>query len=182
MFGLSGSGKSTVAQGLVESVGAVCVRSDVERKRLFGLAPTERVGDEAALYRTEATARTYDRLGEAAAALLRGRINAIVDAACLRRHERDALRAVAAQLGARFVIVECTAPDAVLQHRVVQRAAQGRDASDATLDVLSLQQRVGEPLAADERADAVRVDTDVPVSALEERCRALGLEWRGLST
>jgi len=181
MFGLSGSGKSTVAQGLVESLGAVCVRSDVERKRLFGLAPTERVGDEAALYRTEATARTYDRLGEAAAALLRGRINAIVDAACLRRHERDALRAVAAQRGARFVIVECTAPDAVLRQRVVQRAAQGRDASDATLDVLSLQQRVGEPLAADERADAVRIDTDVAVASLQHRCRALAAGWAGIS-
>jgi aminoglycoside phosphotransferase family enzyme/predicted kinase len=180
-FGLSGSGKSTVAQLLVESLGAVCVRSDVERKRLFGLAPTERSADDAGLYGTEATARTYARLGEAAGALLRGRISAIVDAACLRRHERDGLRAVAARLGARCVIVECTAPDAVLRQRLVQRAAHGHDASDATLDVLRLQHRISEPLAADELADAVRIETDVPAPTLEQHCRRLVVAWMGAS-
>ena len=40
--GLSGSGKSTVAMMLAKAVGGVRVRSDVERKRLHGLAATER--------------------------------------------------------------------------------------------------------------------------------------------
>ena len=35
--GLSGTGKSTVTQSLVEHVDAIRVRSDVERKRLHGL-------------------------------------------------------------------------------------------------------------------------------------------------
>jgi len=39
MHGLSGSGKSTLSQNLLESMGAIRLRSDIERKRLFGLPP-----------------------------------------------------------------------------------------------------------------------------------------------
>ena len=37
-WGLSGSGKSTVALGLLQPLGAVRIRSDVERKRLADMA------------------------------------------------------------------------------------------------------------------------------------------------
>ena len=38
MRGLSASGKSTVAQQVVDEIGAIRVRSDVERKRLFNIS------------------------------------------------------------------------------------------------------------------------------------------------
>ncbi len=172
--GVSGSGKSTVAQLLVHALGAVCVRSDVERKRLHGLAPTERV-DPARLYHARATVRTYARLAEVARLALEGGIAVVVDAAFLRRDERDAMRRLAAACGARCVTVECTAPDAVLLQRLARRAAQGRDASDATAPVLTLQQRVREPLAADEAA--VVLDTDVDLPALAARVQAMVAGW-----
>ncbi len=155
--GLSGSGKSTVALGLVGTLGAVRVRSDVERKRLHGLAATARVADPALLYNPETTRRTYARLGEIARGGLAGGVNVILDAAFLRREEREAMRRLAAEAGAGFRILECVAPEAVLAERIRRRQALQHDASDADLAVLALQQRVREPLAPEEGAE--RVDT-----------------------
>jgi predicted kinase len=175
--GLSGSGKSTVARTLLESLGAVCVRSDVERKRLYGLTATERPADTKVLYGAQATARTYARLGELAHALIEGGIPAIVDAAFLRRSERDAMRSIARRLGARCFVVECSAPEPVLRERLAHRAAREADASDATGAVLDLQLQVREPLAKDELADAVRIDTDMGTDRLAERCVELARAW-----
>ena len=152
-MGLSGSGKSTLALMLAERLGAVRVRSDVERKRLFGLAPTARhvstLAPPLGMYTQEATERTYARLGELAHGLLVGGLSVVVDAACLRQHERAALRALAQSCDAGFVLVNCEASTEVLQSRITQRQAAGNDASDATLAVLELQQRVIEPLPDD---------------------------------
>ncbi len=155
--GLSGSGKSTVALHLVEAAGAVRVRSDVERKRLHGLAPTARVVDPARLYNAESTARTYARLGEVARTALAGGVSLVVDAACLRRAERDALRAVAAAAGAPCRLLVCDAPAAVLRERIVRRQAAGHDPSDADTAVLDAQLQTHQPVADEEGAE--RLDT-----------------------
>ncbi len=176
--GLSGSGKSTVAQTLVEALGAVRVRSDVERKRLHGLAPTAR-GDPASLYTAAATRRTYARLADVARAAIAGEIDVVVDAAFLRRAERDAMRALARALGARCVVVDCRAPRAVLEQRLEARSRAGTDASDATVDVLALQWRVPEPIAGDEAADAHVLDTDAPPDVVRERVQALAHRLAG---
>ncbi len=171
--GLSGSGKSTVALELLQGLGAVRVRSDVERKRLAGLAATARPTPEqtGALYGSAMTLRTYARLGTLAGTLLSAGLNVIVDAAALRRHERDALRALAAAHGAEFRLVECVAPEAVLRERLARRAAQGQDASDAGQEVLSLQLRVCEIPASEEAA--LRLDTDADRATVARRCAAL---------
>ncbi|MCI1193790.1 AAA family ATPase [Calidifontimicrobium sp. SYSU G02091] len=174
--GVSGSGKSTVAQRLVEALGAVRVRSDVERKRLYGLAATARVADPAALYHARATERTYARLEAVARHAVEGGVSVVVDAAFLRRGERDAMRTLARTLGVDCVTVECTAPEPVLRERLARRAADNRDASDATADVLALQLRVREPLAADE--GAVVLDTDAPPDEVDARVDALVAGWR----
>lgn len=171
--GLSGSGKSTVALELLQSLGAVRVRSDVERKRLAGLAATARPTPQQSglLYGAAMTRRTYARLGTLAGTLLAAGLNVIVDAAALRRHERDALRALAAAHGAEFRLVECVAPEAVLRARVARRAAEGHDASDAGQEVLSLQLRVCEIPASEEAA--LRLDTDADRATVARRCAAL---------
>ena len=89
----------------------------------------------------------------------------IVDAAALRRCERDDLRALAAAEGARFVLVECTAPEAVLRERIARRMAAGRDASDATLEVLDFQLGIREPVAIDEAARSMPTDCDAATLA-----------------
>jgi len=182
MFGLSGAGKSRVAGLLVERLaaevlawgGALRLRSDVERKRLFALPPRARAAP--GLYSQASNRRTYDRLQQLAEVVLEAGVSVVVDAASLQRSERDAMRALAARHQACFTLLVCDAPMSVLQARVEQRLRIGADASDATLEVLAWQQRIAEWPASDEAADCVRLDTDVPESELAARVQALGLD------
>ena len=166
MFGLAGAGKSTVAAALAERLGAVRLRSDVERKRLFGVTPTARTVP--GLYSLDATRRTYERLQELAHEALGAGVSVVVDAASLRRSERDGMREVAAHHGAEFTLLVCTAPPAVLLERVQLRQRADNDASDATPEVLSFQQGVAEWPGDDESAGLLRLNTDLPRSALAE--------------
>jgi len=165
--GLSGSGKSVAAALLAERLGAVRLRSDVERKRLFALPPTARAAP--GLYSADTTRRTYDRLQELAAEALDAGVSVVVDAASLRRAERDAMRALASARGAAFHLLRCSAPAAVLQARVQARWAGGADPSDATPAVLAEQQAWAEWPGDDEAGDTWALDTDAPLSTVAAR-------------
>ncbi|BCB26904.1 hypothetical protein SKTS_17900 [Sulfurimicrobium lacus] len=151
--GYSGSGKTTATQLLLERSGAIRLRSDVERKRLFGLAPGARSqsGVDQGLYAPDAHIRTYRRLEELAREVLQSGFPAIVDAAFLKRTERNAFRALALELGIPFMILELHAEENELRRRIVQRQNLGRDASEATLQVLEAQLRGGEGIAVEEK-------------------------------
>jgi predicted kinase len=150
--GASGSGKTTLTQSLLEAVGAMRIRADVERKRLHGLDALARAGPSRdALYSAEATAATYARLLDAAGAVLDGGCSVVLDATFLRRRQRDAARQLAASRGLRFAILDFAADADTLQRRVRERALRDDDASDADTQVLEAQLQSAEPLAADER-------------------------------
>ncbi|MCC6610206.1 MAG: AAA family ATPase [Burkholderiales bacterium] len=175
MHGLSGSGKTTVAGDLLERIGAVRIRSDVERKRLHGLAADARTQSAVAggIYGADATRRTYARLAEAAGSALRAGWPAIVDATFLRRAERDAFRALARECDAPFAIFSCQAPEPVLRERIVARARGGADASEADLAVLARQLAVQEPLDGDELRDTVVLDASAGPRAAADAVEAL---------
>ncbi|MBS0445860.1 MAG: AAA family ATPase [Proteobacteria bacterium] len=149
--GLSGSGKSHYAQRLLERAGAVRLRSDVERKRLHGLAPLQDSGAvPGGIYAPDATRRTYGRLHVLADLLLRAGHPVIVDAAFLRRDEREDFRRLAQARGAPFTILDCRAPDHVLLARIRARQARRDDPSEADERVVAAQRRHAEPLDASE--------------------------------
>lgn len=170
--GLSGSGKTTVAQHLLEQLPAVRVRSDIERKRLHGLAGTASSGSALGegLYGAAASAQTFARLAELARCGLAAGESVIVDATFLRRAVRSAFRALADEQGVPLVIVSCTAPRPVLERRVRERRG---DASEADLRVLAQQYEQHEPIGADEAARTFTLDTDCPATALRESVREL---------
>jgi len=163
--GLSGSGKTTVTDELVGHLRALRVRSDLERKRLHGVNAQTRTGSGVGegLYVADATRRTYERLAEIADRALRHGFSAIVDATFLKRAERWEFRQVAAVNGARFAILDCTAPAAELKRRIVARDHTGGDASEATLAVLEHQLAARDPFDRAERRSALRVDTSRPI-------------------
>jgi len=148
---VAGSGKSTRAQAFVDA-GAVRIRSDVERKRLRGLPPAAHTasGTGGGLYAEEITRDTYNRLAMLARTIAGAGYPVVVDATFLKRAQRDLLRGVARELDVPFAIADCPAPVAVLRERVARRLEEGRDASEATVDVLEQQLASEEPLGADE--------------------------------
>jgi len=161
MHGLSGSGKTWASQGLLERLGALRLRSDVERKRLHGLAPYAKAGAAPAtgIYDAASAQRTYARLASLAEAVLEAGYPAVVDAAFLEREQRTRLRRAAGRAGAGCVIAHCAAPEATLRRRVAERAARADDASEAGIAVLERQLASAQPLAPDEEAIAVTLDT-----------------------
>lgn len=58
-----------------------------------------------------------------------------------------------------FLILDCQAPEAVIAGWLAQRQTEGKDPSDATLDVIRTQQATREPLTAAETVQSKRVDT-----------------------
>jgi predicted kinase len=175
--GVSGSGKSTIASALLAQAGAIRVRSDVERKRLFGLTALQPSAAAALdIYTPEATRRTFERLAACARMALLAGWPVIVDAAFLRREERAAFRRLATELRVPFSILHCRAAPTQLQARVAARARAGVDASEATPQVLERQLAGYEPLDAAERACVLDAVTDeaVNVAALYARWLAAG--------
>lgn len=158
--GLSGSGKtwaSTLWLAGQRTPRALRLRSDVERKRLHGLAPLQAsgAGIHQGLYAPQAHADTYASLLARSRALLAEGWSVVVDAAFLRQHERAAFATLAAETGCGFGILACEAPVATLRARITARQAQGQDASEATLAVLERQLGWLEPLTAAERGQVV---------------------------
>lgn len=153
--GLSGCGKTVASSLLLQSDPAAAtlrLRSDVERKRLFGLSGTARNRSvvDGGIYTADAHTQTYSRLRELAEMLLRAHWSVIVDATFLKRAERAAFLKLAQDNGAAFSIMAPVATHAQLRERILARSALGSDASEATLQVLERQMQAIEPLAPDE--------------------------------
>ena len=175
--GLSGSGKSRMSCALREFLPVIHVRSDVERKRLFGLRPEDRsnIRIEQGIYFPQASEWTYQRLRVLAAIILDCGYDALVDATFLARGHRSAFHALARQRGAGFAILSMDAPIEVLRQRIARRLALEDDASEASLAVLERQRGANEPLTPAERESALRIDTThvPPLMEILERLAAL---------
>ncbi len=166
--GLSGSGKSWYATQLVEQLGALQLRSDVERKRLFGYHAQAATGSgiDTGIYTAEAGVRTYERLAEVACCIIDAGYPVIVDAAFLKQAQRERFRQLAAEFGMPFVLLHFVADSDTLRRRIGLRRQADRDPSEAGLAVLEAQLESQEPLQSDERGAVVTVRQDMPLEAL----------------
>jgi len=136
--GLSGTGKSLLARALAAELppapGAVWLRSDVERKALFGVAETEQLPQAA--YARDVTAKVYDALGGKAAQVLAAGHSAIVDAVFATADERKTIAQAAGT--ATFHGLFLSAP---LSTRVARVGTRAGDASDADAAVARAQEQ-----------------------------------------
>lgn len=136
--GLSGTGKSTLAAALAPLLGpapgALVLRTDVERKGLFGVPETERLAAE---HYTQAVsdqvyARLYDKSQRA---LLAGHA-VIFDGVSARAEERDRIASIALEAGCKFMGLWLDAP---LDTQVARVGARRGDASDSDATVVKAQ-------------------------------------------
>lgn len=166
--GMSGSGKSTVTRQLLESLHAIRIRSDVERKRLFGIrtdSDTKTCYGEG-IYSSKSTELTYKKLIELAGHVIDAGYGVIIDAACLRLEERKIFQELSAQKKAVYTILEFVASPETLRRRITNRK---KDVSDADLSVLEHQLQDKQTLSISEKPYAITIDTnsqiDVPLLA-----------------
>lgn len=161
--GLSGSGKSALAERLAETVGGIRVRSDIERKRLAEATGPTSAAVGRGVYAADWNDRSYAALEQAAEAILRSGRIAIVDATFLERARRAPFAALADRLGVPFVILHCRAGMPLLEARIEARRLRGDDASDADLAVLRAQVVACQPPGEDERRVTIDCDTTLPL-------------------
>jgi aminoglycoside phosphotransferase family enzyme/predicted kinase len=161
--GVAASGKTALASRLSTVSGFQHLNSDVVRKRLAGLAPTQRASPEH--YTHEFTLRTYEELGRLAASEIERRGGAIVDATFHRADRRRAFTTGLGALSAPALFAKCQAPSEVLLERARARAGVAEGVSDADTAVVETQLSEFEPLdevPADSRAV---IRTDQPIAA-----------------
>ncbi len=160
-YGVSGSGKSTLTQPLLEKFNLIRLRSDVERKRLFGL-PAEAQTDAATkqvIYSEKASQRTFDHLLSTAEQLCQNGFSVIVDATFLKKKHRQPFHALAKKLNIPFVILSFSAEEQQLHERIKKRSSEGTDASEATIEVMQHQLKTKEPLSTNEADHIININS-----------------------
>jgi hypothetical protein len=172
MHGFSASGKTWLSDRLVSRLPAIRVRSDIERKRVYGLDETEASGSPVGerIYRPAARSEIYSVLAAAAETCLQLGLHVIADASFLRRADRQQFSELASMLDANFIIVDTSAKPEELLRRVGLRGLEAGDASEADANVLRYQFDSEDPLEAAEleRTVVVATDADVDPTAVAE--------------
>lgn len=172
--GVSGLGKSRSSQAIADRLGWIRLRSDVERKRLFGLwgipAAAELRGDP---YSPSVSEELLgQRLPQLARKLIEAGFPVVVDATFLRRQDRRRMAELADSLGVPFLILAPTAKKAVALERIQKRRRHGRDPSDADAEVLEQQLAMAEPLDAVECGLCLPIEADADPDELAGRVQA----------
>ena len=164
--GVSGSGKSFYAARLAEQLGAIQLRSDLERKRLHGY-PAEadtQSGIKAGLYSAAASERTYGQLALLAGTVIGAGYPVIIDATFLQAARRERFRLLSRSLAVPFVLLHFEADRDTLHARIRSRQSAGEDPSEAGIKVLEAQLVAQEPLLPDEMADVISVELSMEAS------------------
>lgn len=177
MSGLSGTGKSNLAERLAQRIGLTHVSSDVVRKHLAGL-PIDVPSEPAArpdLYTPALSARTYAAMLERADALLGAHRGVILDATFMRRADREAARALAAARGVPVLVIECRCDPGVVRTRLTQRVQAGVGSSDADWHVYEEQRRRFEAFTPSEAGGHLAIDT---TSGTAEAVRSVEIALR----
>jgi aminoglycoside phosphotransferase family enzyme/predicted kinase len=159
--GVAASGKSTLARGVEAASGLRHLSSDVTRKRLAGLAPTESASAEH--YGEEFNRRTYRELGRLAAEQAERNGGAIVDATFRHLPEREAFADGFGATAVPVYFAQCLAPPEVLLERAVAREGEAGVVSDAGPTVVERQLGEFEPLHEVPERLRAELHTDRPV-------------------
>ncbi|MDX8449429.1 AAA family ATPase [Mesorhizobium captivum] len=136
--GLSGSGKTTVAEALAAHVGAPpgarIVESDRIRKAMHGVPAETRLPDKA--YRPGVSERVYRQITWRAELILAEGGSVVADAVFDKTEDRDRIERAGSEASVPFSGFWLSADPSVLWRRVTERKA---GPSDATVDILSRQ-------------------------------------------
>jgi len=160
VFGLMGTGKSSRSRALAASLNWPVIHSDVVRKNLAGLKPTDRVPVEfgQGIYAEDFSTRTYDEMLRQAETHLAAGRNVILDGSYKRAPERARVRQLSRDQGARAVFVYCECPPEVARERLGIRLTDPEAISDGRVELFEDQARDFDPFMPEDRP-LLRLDT-----------------------
>lgn len=156
--GLSGAGKTTFVNTLAAHIGAICIHSDLERKRLHQGTPPAEKAIQKGIYSPRASEKTYDRLKDLTRHILDAGFRVIVDATFIHQKNRRQMRTLAAIWPCPLVILDFQLSEDLLRRRIKQRVKQGDSLSDADEKVLDFQLASAQPLSEAEKDISITVD------------------------
>ncbi len=167
--GVSGSGKSHLARQICDRAGWIHLRSDVERRRLFGrwgVPGGPRWAGKPGLdaYDPAVTKYLYEqRLPACADAILVAGYTTVVDATFLMSSQRAVMVALAQRCGISMITLACRVSPSLARRRLAERQRQGMDASEANVSVLNYQLQFQQPFTAEEETFVLNVDMTEPI-------------------
>ncbi len=167
--GVSASGKSHLARQICDRAGWIHLRSDVERRRLFGRwgvpgGPRWSGAPGADPYGPAVTAYLYEqRLPACAEAILVAGYSTVVDATFLKSSHRAVMVALANRCGIPLVILACRVSPSLARRRLAERQRLGGDASEANASVLEKQLQEEQPFSEEEGSRVLNVDMTNPI-------------------
>ncbi|MBO1925150.1 bifunctional aminoglycoside phosphotransferase/ATP-binding protein [Thiomicrorhabdus sp. 6S3-12] len=145
--GVSGSGKSHLAEQMLRLIDAVVINSDRTRKTLFGIEPLDRVTDEQKqrLYSQTMNRNTYRTLEENAQTSLQAGWHTIVDATFLKKEHRQRFYELAKTLQLPVYLIyidtDLQQDSVFLAEQIRLRTEDDKNPSDADAAVMLQQSR-----------------------------------------
>jgi len=164
MAGLMGTGKSVVAKEIAPRLGARIIQTDLLRKTLLGLLPTERHHEAfgEGIYHKDISEKTYEQAYRQALTLLNAGQSVIIDASYKRKAEREKAIRMAREAGADCFLIECICPDDVVKKRLAGRKTVTGEASDGRWDIYFAQKGDFDPITEVPGKIHITVNTSKP--------------------
>ncbi len=157
--GMSASGKSTMTQPLLEKLGAIRIRADVERKRLFNIKPEQNsyANFQQGIYTSQATRETYLKLLNLTESIIDAGFPVIVDATFSKIEQRTLFKEIASKKQVHFIILNFITSTKTLKQRIRDRK---NDVSDADITVLENQIKNWQAIEKDEEKYSISINTE----------------------
>lgn len=153
LMGLSGSGKSTVSQFLVEQYNAVWVCADIERLQQYAGRDD--------MYSPMVTRNLFEYITSLTNQLLRAGYPVVIDSCALKQKERELFRQVASSNHYPQVLIYCQAPEEILKARIRLRLQANKDPSQAQPELIDFQQQWLEPPSIKEKPFLININTSL---------------------
>lgn len=159
--GLVGSGKSTLAKALASHLGMAIISSDLVRKEMAGIPPTQSgaVEMDSGIYSPDFSRLTYEAMFNQAEKWLKLGVSVILDGTFTLRKSRVTAREIAARNNAGFCELEYIISDEEACQRISLRQSDPGNVSDGTTDVYFKMKREFEPLDKTEESQRVIIDS-----------------------
>ncbi|MBI5603291.1 MAG: AAA family ATPase [Deltaproteobacteria bacterium] len=171
VFGLMGTGKTSLAQKLAKQTGWPSFSSDEIRKTLKGIPPTTRKRESfgKGIYSERMSRRTYSMMREQAQKWLKQGRSVILDGSYKRQNERLDLLKVAEKNKARIQFLECRAPLNIIRQRLDRRVQDPKTISDGRWELFNQQRKDFDPIDEPVKSHLLRIQTIYPVEQLVQK-------------